>query len=52
MTHAMIPQDQRMKGGLKEGLIHINVGFERARDLVDDLRKYTVTRGMMIRGYD
>ena len=27
-----------MKGGLKDGLIHITVVLERARDLVDDLR--------------
>ena len=35
MTHAMIPGDQRMKGGLKDGLTHIIVGLERARDLVE-----------------
>ena len=38
MTHAMIHRDQRMKGGLEDGLIHISVGLERARDLVDDLQ--------------
>ena len=38
MTHAMIPQEQRMKGGLEDGLIRISVGLERARDLVDNLR--------------
>ena len=38
MTHAMIPKEQRMKGGLKDGLIRISVGLERARDLVEDLR--------------
>ena len=38
MTHATIPQGQRMKGGLKDGLIRISMGLERARDLVDDLR--------------
>ena len=27
-----------MKGGLKDGLIRIIVGLERARDIVDDLR--------------
>ena len=41
-----------MKGGLKDGLIRISVGLERARDLMDDLRKYTVMRGIMVRGYD
>ena len=39
MTHSMIPREQRMKGDLKDGLIRISVGLERARNLVDDLRK-------------
>ena len=38
VTHAMIPQEQRINVGLKDGLIHISVGLERARDPVDDLR--------------
>ena len=38
MNRAMIPREQRMKGGLKYGLIHISVVLERARDLVDNLR--------------
>ena len=41
-----------MKGGLKDGLIRISVGLERARDLMADLCKYTVMRGIMVRGYD
>ena len=38
MNRAMIPREQRMKGGLKDGIIHIIVGLDRARDLVDDIR--------------
>ena len=38
MTHTMIPQEQRMKSGLKDELIRISVELERARDLVEDLR--------------
>ena len=38
MTHTMIPRYQRMKGGLKDGIIHISVGLERSRDIMDDLR--------------
>ena len=38
MTHAMIPQKQRMKGGLKDRFIRISVGLDRARDIVEDLR--------------
>ena len=52
MTHAMITREHRMKGGLKGGIIPISVVLERARDIVDNLRKYTVMRGMMVRGYD
>ena len=37
-THAMIPREQSIKGGLKDGLISISVGLERARDLVENLR--------------
>ena len=37
MTHAMILQEHRIEGGLKDGLIRISVGFERSRDLVDNL---------------
>ena len=36
---APIPREQRMKGGLKDRFIRISVGLERARDIVDDLRK-------------
>uniref|UniRef100_A0A7S4J5B5 cystathionine gamma-lyase n=1 Tax=Odontella aurita TaxID=265563 RepID=A0A7S4J5B5_9STRA len=38
MTHGMIPREQRLAGGLPDGLIRLSVGLERARDLVEDLR--------------
>mmetsp|Transcript_16897 Transcript_16897/g.24772 ORF Transcript_16897/g.24772 Transcript_16897/m.24772 type:complete len:515 (+) Transcript_16897:150-1694(+) len=38
MTHTMIPREQRLAGGLQDGLIRISVGLERAKDLVDDLK--------------
>lgn len=38
MTHTMIPREQRMAGGLHDGLIRISVGLEKASDLVDDLK--------------
>lgn len=38
MTHTMIPREQRMAGGLHDGLIRISVGLERAKDLVEDLK--------------
>ncbi|OEU21485.1 Cys_Met_Meta_PP-domain-containing protein [Fragilariopsis cylindrus CCMP1102] len=37
MTHGMIPREQRMAGGLADGLIRLSVGLENARDLLDDL---------------
>jgi methionine-gamma-lyase len=38
MTHTMIPREQRLSGGLHDGLIRVSVGLERAKDLVEDLR--------------
>jgi hypothetical protein len=34
MTHAMIPREDRLAGGLPDGLIRISVGLEEAADLV------------------
>jgi len=38
MTHAMIPREQRLAGGLPDGLIRLSVGLEKARDILDDLK--------------
>ena len=38
MTHTMIPREQRVAGGLHDGLIRISIGLERAKDLVHDLK--------------
>lgn len=38
MTHAMVPREDRLAGGLDDGLIRISVGVERASDLVNDLK--------------
>jgi len=38
MTHTMIPREQRLAGGLKDGLIRVSIGLEKAKDLVDDLK--------------
>ena len=38
MTHTMIPREQRLAGGLHDGLIRISIGLERAKDLVEDLK--------------
>ena len=38
MTHTMISREQRMAGGLHDGLIRISIGLEKAEDLVKDLK--------------
>jgi len=38
MTHTMIPREQRMAGGLHDGLIRLSVGLEKAKDLIADLQ--------------
>lgn len=39
MTHASVPQDVRLRYGLRDGLIRLSVGVEDGDDLVDDLRE-------------
>lgn len=37
MTHAMIPREDRLAGGLKDGLVRLSVGLESVGDLIADL---------------
>ena len=37
MTHASVPQSERERIGIDEGLIRVSVGIEDASDLTDDL---------------
>lgn len=39
MTHASIPQKERRKAGLNDGLIRLSVGIEDPRDLLKDLKR-------------
>ena len=39
MTHAMIPREERLKGGLPDGLVRISVGLESMHDLVADVQQ-------------
>ena len=39
MTHAMIPREDRIKGGLPDGLVRISVGLESMHDLVADVKQ-------------
>ena len=37
MTHASIPQEDRIKNGLSDGLIRLSVGIENIEDIIADL---------------
>jgi cystathionine beta-lyase/cystathionine gamma-synthase len=39
MTHASVPEEDRAKLGLTDGLVRISVGIEDAGDLIDDLNQ-------------
>jgi cystathionine beta-lyase/cystathionine gamma-synthase len=42
MTHASVPEADRIKVGLTDGLIRFSVGCEDAEDLIEDLRQALV----------
>jgi len=37
MTHAMVPREVRLAGGLDDGLVRLSVGLEDVDDLLEDL---------------
>lgn len=37
MTHAMVPREVRLAGGLADGLVRLSVGLEDVDDLLEDL---------------
>jgi cystathionine beta-lyase/cystathionine gamma-synthase len=39
MTHASVPESERRKVGLTDGLIRLSVGCEDAEDLVEDVKQ-------------
>lgn len=39
MTHAAIPKEERVKGGITDGLIRLSVGLEDVNDIVADLEQ-------------
>jgi cystathionine beta-lyase/cystathionine gamma-synthase len=39
MTHASVPQDDRLKMGITDGLIRLSVGIEDIEDLENDLKR-------------
>jgi len=38
MTHGSIPKEERLKAGLKDGLIRLSVGIEHQDDLIADMK--------------
>ena len=39
MTHACVPRDKRIKGGVTDGLVRVSVGIENVEDLIRALDK-------------
>jgi methionine-gamma-lyase len=34
MTHACVPKEKRLKGGISDGLVRMSVGIEDVQDLI------------------
>ena len=39
MTHAAVPEDERARLGITDGLVRLSVGLEDAEDLIEDLER-------------
>jgi len=39
MTHASVPRAERIKNGVRDGLLRLSVGIEDVEDLIDDLKE-------------
>jgi cystathionine gamma-lyase/homocysteine desulfhydrase len=39
MTHASVPEAQRVKLGITEGLVRVSVGVEDVEDILEDLKQ-------------
>lgn len=39
MTHASVPEEQRLKRGITDNLIRLSIGIEAAPDLIEDLKQ-------------
>ncbi len=37
MTHSGVPPEERLRMGIRDGLVRLSVGIENAQDLIDDL---------------
>ncbi|NYB75093.1 aminotransferase class I/II-fold pyridoxal phosphate-dependent enzyme [Sedimentibacter hydroxybenzoicus DSM 7310] len=39
MTHAAVPKEERLKGGITDGLVRLSVGIEDLEDIIEDIEK-------------
>lgn len=39
MTHAAVPKEEKLKGGITDGLVRLSVGIEDLEDIIEDLEK-------------
>lgn len=39
MTHTLVSKEERLAGGITDGLIRLSVGIEDSDDLISDLRE-------------
>lgn len=39
MTHAAVPREERLRGGISDGLVRLSVGIEDSADIIDDLEQ-------------
>ena len=39
MSHACVPEEERLKMGVTSGLVRLSVGIEDAEDLIEDIEK-------------
>jgi cystathionine beta-lyase/cystathionine gamma-synthase len=37
MTHGALPEEERLKRGIKDNLVRLSVGIENCKDLKEDL---------------
>ncbi|EIE0625985.1 PLP-dependent transferase, partial [Salmonella enterica] len=45
MTHSPIPQEERLKAGITDGLIRLSVGLEDPLDIINDL-EHAITKAV------
>ena len=39
MTHFYVPKEERLKGGITDGLVRISIGIENVNDIIEDLNQ-------------